>query len=88
MSMKVAITSESDVTPLVMEVFENAGVEVVRRACKTADEVIETARDADGILGAIRPLTDRRRLEARPKVKGICRNGVGGGREPGAGTAR
>ena len=53
--MKVAITSESDVTPVVTEVFENAGVEVVRRACRTAEEVIETARDADGILVAIRP---------------------------------
>ncbi len=75
--MKVAITSESDVTPVVMEVFESAGVEVVKRACRTAEEVIETARDADGILVAIRPLTDRRILEALPKLKVICRNGVG-----------
>ena len=77
MNMKVAVTSESGVTPDVIGVLENAGVEVVQRACNTAEEVIETARDADAMLVAIRPLTDRRILEALPKVKAICRNGVG-----------
>ena len=77
MKMKVAVTSESGVTPDVIGVLENAGVEVVQRACNTAEEVIETARDADAMLVAIRPLTDRRILEALPKVKAICRNGVG-----------
>ena len=77
MKMKVAVTSESGVTPDVIGVLENGGVEVVQRACNTAEEVIETARDADAMLVAIRPLTDRRILEALPKVKAICRNGVG-----------
>ena len=76
-SLKVAVTSKSDVSPGVLSVLEDAGVEIVKRACATEAEVIETAKDADAILVSTLPLMGRNVLEALPKVKAVCRNGVG-----------
>ena len=77
MSLKVAITSKSDVSPAVIGVLQEAGVEIIQRACTTEQEVIDTAKDADAILVATLPLTGRNVLNALPKVKAVCRNGVG-----------
>ena len=77
MKMKVAVTSRSDVSAEVIQVLEEAGLEIAQRPCATEDEVIETAKDADAILVATLPLTSRRVLQALPRLKVVCRNGVG-----------
>lgn len=57
--------------------FDDLGIQVVKRACKTTEEVIETLRDADGALISTWPLTDRKVLESCPKLKVVSRMGVG-----------
>lgn len=74
MALKVAVTTGR---PFDRSVFDSRGIEVVVRDCKTEDEVIETARDADGLMVWITPPTSRRVLEALPKCKVISRHGVG-----------
>jgi len=77
MAFKVAITSTRLVSDTVLGVLHDASLEVLHRPCETEDEVIETARDADGLLVHLWPLTPRRVLEALPKMKAISRHGVG-----------
>ena len=50
--------------------------EVERFQCKTEDEVIEVAKDADGLLVQWAPIT-RKVLDALEKVKVISRYGIG-----------
>ncbi|GAG20790.1 unnamed protein product, partial [marine sediment metagenome] len=77
MAFKVAVTSNRLVDDVVLGVLNGAGLDVVRRPCETEDSVIEAARDADGLLVHLLPLTPRRVLEALPKLKVVSRHGVG-----------
>ena len=77
MAFKVAVTSNGLLRDTVLGVLRDAGLEVVRRPCETEDEVIEAARDMDGLLVHLWPLTPRRVLEALPKLKVVSRHGVG-----------
>ncbi|GGC83774.1 dehydrogenase [Thalassobacillus devorans] len=60
------------------EVFEEAGVTInfVKAQCKTEEEVIEHAKDADAILNQYAPVS-RRVIESLEKCKIISRYGVG-----------
>jgi D-3-phosphoglycerate dehydrogenase len=53
-----------------------AGADVVWAKCRTEDEVIAAAADADGILVQYAPITAKV-LDALPKIKAIGRYGVG-----------
>ena len=77
MPFKVAITSVLPTSGLVLGILDDAGVEVVRQPCRTEDQVIEAAGDADAVLVHSFPLTGRRVLEALPRVKAVSRRGVG-----------
>ena len=77
MPFKVAVTSTRLVDDVVLGVLNDVGLEVVHQPCETEDEVIEAARDADGLLVHLWPLTPRRVLEALPRMKAISRHGVG-----------
>jgi D-3-phosphoglycerate dehydrogenase len=74
MAFKVAVTTGRPFDP---QVFESRGIEYVQRDCKTEDEVIEAAKDADGLMVWITPLTTRRVIESLPKCRVISRHGVG-----------
>ena len=74
MTFKVAVTTGR---PFDKSVFEERGIEVVQCNCTIEDEVIETARDADGLMVWITPLTSRYVIENLPKCRVISRHGVG-----------
>ena len=74
MAFKVAVTTGVDFD---RDVFERAGMEVVQRDCRTEEEMIETARDADGLLVWLMPLTSRYVLENLPNCKVVSRSGIG-----------
>jgi D-3-phosphoglycerate dehydrogenase len=54
------------------EVFKELGAEVVLAQCKTEDEVISVARDADGILNQYAPIT-RKVINSLERCKVIAR---------------
>jgi D-3-phosphoglycerate dehydrogenase / 2-oxoglutarate reductase len=58
------------------KILGSAGVELRGRPCKSEDETIELARDADAILNGMVPLT-RRVIQALPRTRVIARYGVG-----------
>lgn len=58
------------------EVFQKAGIELVLSQCKTEEEIIEAAKDADGLLNQYAPVT-RKVIENLPGCKVISRYGVG-----------
>ncbi len=60
-----------------VNLFEEAGYEIVQGACATEDDLIELLKDADGAQIGTQPLTSRRVLEACPKLKVVSRMGVG-----------
>ena len=74
MAFKVAVTTGR---PFDRSVFEERGMEIVQRDCATEDEVIETARDADGAMVWLTPMTSRYVIENLPRCKVISRHGVG-----------
>lgn len=57
-------------------VFEQADVEFVAVQCRTEDEVIEAAKDADGLLNQYAPIS-RRVMESLPNLKVVSRYGIG-----------
>ncbi len=59
-----------------LEELDKIDAEVILARCKTEDEVIEAARDADAILLVFSPLT-RRVIESLHNCKVIVRYGVG-----------
>lgn len=59
------------------DLFEAAGFEVVEGPARTEDELIALLCDADGATINTQPLTNRRVLEACPKLKVVSRMGVG-----------
>ena len=77
---KVAVHSDAPLQYLEgspeAKILSAAGVELRGRACRSEDETIELARDADAILNGMVPLT-RRVLEALPRTCVIARYGVG-----------
>jgi D-3-phosphoglycerate dehydrogenase len=58
------------------EVFEKAGVEFVKAQCKTEDDIIEAAKDADALLNQYAEIP-RRVIEGLPNLKVISRYDVG-----------
>ncbi|WP_102346588.1 C-terminal binding protein [Bacillus sp. Marseille-P3661] len=58
------------------EVLATVDAELIRAQCKTEDEVIEAAKDADGILNQYAPIS-RKVLESLPNLKVVSRYGVG-----------
>jgi D-3-phosphoglycerate dehydrogenase len=57
-------------------VFEQAGVEFIPAQCRTEEDVIEAAKDADGLINQYAPIT-RKVIESLPKCKVISRYGIG-----------
>jgi len=76
-SWKVVVT-DFDYADLVPEekVFEQLGITLTRAQCRTEEDVIEAAKDADGILVQYAPIT-RRVMEQLDKLKVISRYGIG-----------
>ena len=74
MTFKVAVTTGVEFD---RDVFERAGIEVVQQDCRTEQEMVEAARDADGLLVWLTPLTSRYVLENLPNCKVVSRQGVG-----------
>ncbi len=58
------------------EVLNKIGVTLTKAQCRTEDEVIEVARDADAIINQYAPITNRV-IENLEKCKVIARYGVG-----------
>lgn len=59
-----------------IDVLSELDVEFVQAQCKTEEEVIETCKDADGIINQYAPIT-RRVIENLTQCKVIARYGVG-----------
>jgi D-3-phosphoglycerate dehydrogenase / 2-oxoglutarate reductase len=57
-------------------VFEKAEIEFVAVQCRTEEEVIEAAKDADGLLNQYAPIS-RRVIESLPHLKVVSRYGIG-----------
>ncbi|MFC0471135.1 C-terminal binding protein [Halalkalibacter kiskunsagensis] len=76
-SFKVVVTDfEYDTLAPEKEVLEKIGVEFVAVQCKTEEDVIEAAKDADGIINQYAPIT-RKVIENLTNCKVISRYGVG-----------
>jgi D-3-phosphoglycerate dehydrogenase len=76
-SFKVVVTDfEYDTLEPEKEVLEKIGVELVAVQCKTEEDVIEAAKDADGIINQYAPIT-RKVIESLANCKVISRYGVG-----------
>lgn len=74
---KVVVTDyEYDSMELEREVLEKAGAEMVLAQCRTEEEVIEAARDADGIINQYAPIS-RKVIESLENCKVISRYGIG-----------
>lgn len=58
------------------EVLDRIGVELIRAQCKTEDDVIRAAKDADGLINQYAPIT-RRVIEQLDHCKVISRYGIG-----------
>ncbi|MFD1415803.1 C-terminal binding protein [Oceanobacillus jeddahense] len=75
--MKVVVT---DVTfknyDIERALFEEMGVEFVVADCKTTEDLVKVAKDADALLNAAFQLT-KERLALLPNLKVICRYGIG-----------
>lgn len=52
------------------------GIEFIRAQCKTEDEVIEAAKDADALINQYAPIS-RKVIESLPNLKVVSRYGVG-----------
>lgn len=60
-----------------VDLFEQAGFEVVEQAVRSTEEMIELLKDADGALVSTLPLTTREVMDACPRLKVLSRMGVG-----------
>lgn len=72
--MKVALMPNSHNR---VDLFEDAGMEVLQGQVRSTEDMIELLREADGALVNIQPLTSREVLESCPKLKVVSRMGVG-----------
>lgn len=60
-----------------VDLFTEAGLEVIEGPVRSAEDMVELMRDADGALVNTLPLTSREVMEACPKLKVLSRMGVG-----------
>ncbi len=60
-----------------IDLFEEAGFEVVEGVCESEQDMIDLLKNADGAQVNTVPLTSKKVLEACPKLKVISRMGVG-----------
>lgn len=60
-----------------VDLFRDAGFEVIEGPVRTTAQMIDLLRDADGALVNIIPATSREVLQACPKLKVVSRMGVG-----------
>ena len=60
-----------------VDLFKEAGFEVLEGATRSTEEMIDLLKDADGALVNTLPLTNREVMEACPKLKVVSRMGVG-----------
>ncbi|NEU30835.1 C-terminal binding protein [bacterium LRH843] len=58
------------------EILKTVDAELVRAQCRTEEEVIEAAKDADAILNQYAPIS-RKVIESLPNLKVVSRYGVG-----------
>lgn len=58
------------------EILSKVGAELIRAQCRTEDEVIEAAKDADALLNQYAPVS-RKVIENLPNLKVVSRYGVG-----------
>jgi len=74
---KVVITDyEFSTSTIEEELLATVGAELIRAQCRTEEEVIEAAKEADGLLNQYAPIT-RKVLESLPNLKVVSRFGVG-----------
>ena len=60
-----------------VDLFEQAGMEVLEAPVRSTEEMVDLLREADGALVNTLPLTSREVMEACPKLKVVSRMGVG-----------
>ena len=60
-----------------VDLFEDAGFEVIEGICRSEQEMIDLFKDADGAQVGVMPLTSRVVMQACPKLKVVSRMGVG-----------
>lgn len=60
-----------------VDLFKDAGFEVLEGSIRSTEEMIDLLKDADGALVNTLPLTSREVMEACPKLKVLSRMGVG-----------
>jgi len=60
-----------------VDLFEQAGMEVVVKPVRSVEDYVDLMKDADGALVNTLPLTTREVMEACPKLKVLSRMGVG-----------
>ena len=60
-----------------LDLYEDAGIEVIEGRVRSEEDMIELMKDVDGAEVGIMPLTSRRVLEACPRLKAVSRFGVG-----------
>lgn len=58
------------------EILATVNAELIRAQCRTEEEVIEAAKDADALLNQYAPIT-RKVIESLPNLKVVSRFGVG-----------
>jgi len=76
-NLTVVVTDcESEVLPIEERELEKIGARLIVGKCRTEDDVIQLARDADGIMYDYAPIT-RRVIESLTRCKIIVRYGVG-----------
>lgn len=74
---KVVITDfDYDIIEPEIKMLNSIGAEVITAHCKTEDEVIEVAKDADGIICQYAPVT-RNVIEKLTKCRVVARYGIG-----------
>jgi len=74
---KIVVTdSESDSIDIEIKEAKKIGASVVRGNCKSEDEVIDIAKDADALLVNLAPIT-RRVIEALDRCRVVVRYGIG-----------
>ena len=74
---KIVVTdSESDSIDIEIKEAKKIGASVVRGNCKSEDEVIDIAKDADALLVNLAPIT-RRVIEALNRCQVVVRYGIG-----------
>ncbi len=72
----VITDSESDSVQIELDESKKIGAELRRHDCRTEDEVIEVAKEADAVLADLAPIT-RRVIQSLTKCRVIVRYGIG-----------